>query len=251
MSKRWLIGGLVVAIPLVAWGVLMAASWAFRTTVEDSASIAQPVNEIVVGGDGNVKIVADDAAEMVTVDWRSRYFADRPEVAWHFDGDTLILDSDCGTFGVITNCTTHFTLRVPTGVALAVDTSSGDVEVEGETGALTLATSSGDVVARAAAPAIALDTSSGDVVVEGSADDVTASTSSGDVEISIAGEPPTSVRAETSSGDVLVEVPYADYDVETETDSGDDDVEGIRQDGAAPRTILARTSSGDVTVRAA
>jgi hypothetical protein len=250
VSRRWLIAGLIVAIPIVAWGVLTAASFAFRTTVEDTASIAQPVDEIVVDGSGDVKVVADETAEHVTVDWRSRYFVDRPEVTWRTDGDTLILDSDCGTFGVITNCTTHFTLRVPTGIALDVDTSSGDVEVEGETGVLTLATSSGDVVARAAAPAIALDTSSGDVVVDGSATDVTASTSSGDVEITIAGEPPDAVRAETSSGDVLVEVPYAAYAVETDTDSGDDDVEGIRQDGAASRTIVARTSSGDVKVRA-
>jgi hypothetical protein len=249
VSRRWLIAGLVVAIPLVAWGVLSVASFALRTTVEDSASIAEPVTEIVVGGDGNVKVVADDAADRISIDWRSRYFVDRPEVAWQIDGGTLILTSDCGTFGVITNCTTQFTLRVPAGIALAVETSSGDVEVEGQTGALTLVSSSGDVVARAAAPAIALDTSSGDVVVEGSATDVTASTSSGDVEIAIAGAPPASVRAETSSGDVLVEVPYAAYDVETDTDSGDDNVEDIRQDGSAPRTIVARTSSGDVTVK--
>jgi hypothetical protein len=249
VSRRWLIAGLVVAIPLVALGVLSVASFAFRTTVENSASIAEPVTEIVVDGDGNVKVVADDAADSISVDWRSRYFVERPAVAWRIDGETLILTSDCGTLGVITNCTTHFTLRVPTGIALAVETSSGDVEVEGQTGALTLATSSGDVVARAAAPAIALDSSSGDVVVEGSVTDVTASTSSGDVEIAIAGAPPASVWAETSSGDVLVEVPYAAYDVETDTDSGDTDVDGIAQNGRAPRTIVARTSSGEVAVK--
>lgn len=250
MSRRWLIAGLAVALPLVAWGVLMAASFAFRTTVEDGVSIAERVERVVVDGDGDVKIVADAAADSVTVDWRSRYFVDRPDVTWQVDRSTLNLESSCGTFSVITNCTTRFTLRVPAGVALAVQASSGDVEVEGPTGALTLATRSGDVVARAAAPAIVLDTRSGDVVVEGSATDVAASTRSGDVEITIAGEPPAGVRAETESGDVLVEVPYAAYDVETDTRSGDDNVTGIREDSAAPRTILARTSSGDVTVRA-
>ncbi len=112
-------------------------------------------------------------------------------------------------------------LRVPAGVHLVVDTSSGDVEVAGDLGEGRLAvdTASGDVAVRGPAAELVVDTASGDVLIEGE-DELPAAS------------------VDTASGDVLVAAPVGELRVDTA--SGDLTVRGRLG------SLVASSASGDV-----
>jgi Toastrack DUF4097 len=248
MSRRWLLIGLSLAIPIALIGAVTAISFAFRTTTADAATVSDRVSRIVVDGDGDVDLSAVAGRENVSLQWKSHYFIDSPEITWRLEGETLTVRNDCGAAGWLTNCVTDFTIEVPAGLPVTLDTSSGDVAVEGPTGRLSLHTDSGDVTARGSSASTDAASDSGNVSIASSSSEVSASSDSGDVDVTISGEPPDRVEATTDSGDVDVTVPYAAYSVETETDSGDEQVDGIVQDDRASRMIIASTDSGDVTV---
>jgi hypothetical protein len=249
VSRRWLVAGLAVAVPLTLAGVLTLVAWVFRSSTAGAAAIDDVPGAIVVDVDGDVTVAAVEGAGTVSLRWDSRYFVDRPDVSWRRDRDTLVVSDGCGGFfWPLTDCTTDIRVEVPVGLDLDVGTSSGDVRIEGPLGAVTAGTSSGDVLVRGAAASVDASTSSGNVTVDTNASRITATTSSGDLAVMASGSPPERIEARASSGDVRVSVPYAAYDVDADADSGDEQVSGIVQDGRAERTIVATTSSGDVSI---
>jgi hypothetical protein len=54
--------------------------------------------------------------------------------------------------------------------------------------------------------------------------------------------------AVTDSGNVRVAVPRGDYAVDTHTDSGDTNVDGIMRNDHARKSIEAKTDSGNITL---
>lgn len=248
MSKRWIIAGLVVAVPLALIATFTVFTWAFRSSAAGAAVIPDPPRAVVVDGNGDVTVEAVAGLETVSLAWDSRYFADRPKVSWRRDGDTLVVSDDCGRLDWLLNCRTDIRIEVPVGYDLDVETSAGNVHVEGPLAAVKADTSSGDVVVVGSTASVDASTSSGNVTVDSGATRIRAKTSSGDVSVTASGLPPERIEATTSSGNVRVRVPYAAYDVDIDSDSGDEEVDGIIQDGRAERVIVAMTSSGDVSV---
>jgi DUF4097 and DUF4098 domain-containing protein YvlB len=169
-------------------------------------------------------------------------------------------------------------IALPRRATIVVETSSGDLEIDGLTGDQHYRMASGDLRMRAVAGGIVVQGVSGDVsvVVVGDAD-VTLTTVSGDVELRagtlrslsvattsgdakvagrFAGPGPFSI--ETVSGDVLL-APAGDLRMEMRTVSGDlsSDVGGRIESGRGRRsvsigsggpTLALRSMSGDVTV---
>jgi hypothetical protein len=169
-------------------------------------------------------------------------------------------------------------IALPRHATIVVETSSGDLEIEGLTGDQHYRMASGDLRMRGVAGGIVVQGVSGDVNVVAAADaDVTLTTVSGDVELRagtlrslslattsgdakvagrLAGPGPFSI--ETVSGDVLLAA-AGDLRVEMRTVSGDlsSDVGGRIESGRGRRsvsigsggpTLAVRSMSGDVTV---
>ena len=169
-------------------------------------------------------------------------------------------------------------ISLPRRATVVVETSSGDLEVDGLTGDQHYRMASGDLRMRAVGGGIVVQGVSGDLNVVAVADaDVTLTTVSGDVELRaatlrslsvastsgdakvagrFAGKGPFSI--ETVSGDVLL-APAGDVRMEMRTVSGDlsSDVGGRIESGRGRRsvsigsggpTLAIRSMSGDVTV---
>lgn len=169
-------------------------------------------------------------------------------------------------------------IELPRRATIVVETSSGDLEIDGLTGDQHYRMASGDLRMRAVAGGIVVQGVSGDVSVVAVADaEVTLTTVSGDVELRagtlrslsvattsgdakiagrFAGPGPFSI--ETVSGDVLL-APAGDLRMEMRTVSGDlnSDVGGRIESGRGRRsvsigsggpTLALRSMSGDVTV---
>ncbi len=131
-------------------------------------------------------------------------------------------------------CDVQLSLEVPSGFAVTLRSSSGDLSTSGITGAQALESSSGDVSVRDAPGTVQVNTSSGDVT----ANDLgraRMTSSSGDFEIDgVRG----GLELHSSSGDVTVR--GARDSIAVWTTSGDLDLE------SAPRWIHARTESGRI-----
>jgi DUF4097 and DUF4098 domain-containing protein YvlB len=176
------------------------------------------------------------------------------------EGDTLVLNGDCGW-----NCDADFVVKVPRGTKVTGDIGSGDLVVTGAAGVDT-SSRSGEVKVQDVEGRVRVETTSGNVEldridggldVEVTSGDITGEhlsggaervkTSSGDIELDLDEANPVSV--EGTSGDIEVTVPNSgSYTVTTDAASGevDNDVPPV-QKGTHP--IDVRTTSGDITLK--
>ena len=122
--------------------------------------------------------------------------------------------------------TLDLTVDVPDQIALEVEDSSGDLEID-SVAALDLADSSGDIRIRAVDGELTLQDSSGNIDVRSVRGDVTLTDSSGDVELEeVAGDVTVPVD---SSGDLEIRGVEGSVWIQTDT-SGDIDIVDVRDD---------------------
>ncbi|WP_214414317.1 DUF4097 family beta strand repeat-containing protein [Sphaerisporangium fuscum] len=174
--------------------------------------------EIVVNESGRTGIHVTE-----TLHWRSS----KPTTRHPVEGDALRLDSTCshGDFA----CSVDYTVEIPHGLQVRVDTGSG---------AITLRALSGEVKA---------STGSGDIDANGlGGKQVTARTGSGDVDLRFAAVPD-NVTVDSGSGAGVVRVPQNTYNVTAWTGSGEKRVD-VDNDAGSPRRISVKTGSGDAKV---
>jgi DUF4097 and DUF4098 domain-containing protein YvlB len=240
--------GIAISIALILGG----AYWALTGLTEDTKTSqdhypAQGAALTIETKSADVEIRSGDG-DQITVDRtiERNVFGSDPSEKYE-DGKLRIRDTGCGflSFG----CKTDYVITVPKDVKVTVDSSSGDLRVNGLPAGADLETSSGSIEVHDVGGSLSLKSSSGDL----EAQDVTATTvstrsSSGDIDLDFA-VAPQSVQAQASSGDVTIHVPAGDeaYKVDTDTSSGDESA-NIKSDPSATRTIEAKSSSGDVTV---
>jgi DUF4097 and DUF4098 domain-containing protein YvlB len=95
---------------------------------------------------------------------------------------------------------------------------------------------------------VTVEADSGDLHAQGiDVRDMHANSDSGNVKVTASGTT-SRVVALTDPGNVKVAVPHGDYAVETHTDSGDTNIDGISRNDHAPKSIEAKTDSGDITL---
>jgi hypothetical protein len=192
--------------------------------------ITGPVAVLEVSTDaGGVSVIgSDDPTVTVT---RSIYRdPDAPVETVRHDGDLLHIESECPVDSPRGPCRIDYEVTVPRDTAVAVGGASGDLATTGLAGPLTARSASGSIL-----------------VVEHRSPTTIAEAASGDVEVRL-GERPVSLQAQSVSGNVRIVLPDAGpYRVDTDTVTGETDVD-VRDDPGASSTIRARTTSGDITV---
>jgi len=238
------LGGLVAL-----WGALFFAAWSVRQSERSSQVYADVETLRIEGGSGDIDVIAEDRDDVEVVTHLS-WGLKKPRVEQGFSDGALTLTGSCGFWGSFgpEGCTAEFEVRVPRDLDVEVRGSSGDVSGRGLTGPVSLYTSSGDVTATDLSGRLRIGASSGDLDVDGfRGDELDADTSSGDVTVR-ALVVPRRISAVASSGDVTVAVPgEVAYDVESDTSSGDTNVE-VDQSRGSSHFIRVETSSGDVSV---
>jgi hypothetical protein len=190
----------------------------------EQALIEEQVSTVrVVVGAGDVTLEGADVAD---VNVSARIEGPANHLGHVLDGDVLTLFDECHEH----HCSVDVHAVVPAGLAVDVQTGSGDLDVSGLLGTLVLHTGSGDVRGQGLA-----------------AIELAAQTGSGDISLEV-NEPAQNVRLQTGSGDVALGVPAGSYRLSNSTGSGDRRVHDVEGDPAAPGVIEIRTGSGDVTI---
>lgn len=223
--KTMAVAGAVLGISLVASACDLRFDFNGQQAVE-SYDVKDKVAVIEAHtGSGDI-LVSESDRTGVHVTETLHWNGDKPADGHSVDGDTLTLAYKCD------NCSVDYKVEVPRGLAVKIDTGSGDVTLRNLSGQVNASTGSGDVDARGLA-----------------AEQVKARAGSGDVTLRFSAVP-TQVQAETGAGDSRLWVPDGAYNVNASTGSGDRKIE-VLDDDSAPHTITVRTGSGDAEVHKA
>ncbi|TDQ51410.1 DUF4097 family beta strand repeat-containing protein [Actinorugispora endophytica] len=242
-----LVGGFAVGGVAALTGCGLAVDVSAGVTEEGATDTYTGVDALELSSrDGAVTITGGDVSE-VTVERVLRYTGDTPP------GETVTEDG--GTLGVVAEgcgdggglglvwCDIDYTVTVPVGTAVSVDSADGSVTVDGTGASLDARTRDGEVVIRGAAGRVDAYTADGSVTLSGvEAGAVTAETSDGGVEV-------TDTVADTLSvttRDGRVDLSGAEAgSIAAETSDG-----GIEVTGAVFDTLTARSNDGALAVTA-
>lgn len=260
-ARRW--GGLLLVVGVV-WlvfeltsrGSLFGLGLGFVERREDTTAQSFAAARLEVRTASNSVTLERAGGEEITVTavrhgfgWNAdaaRASLDRLDVQIDQSGDTLRVEvRRAGGIGGFIGRAPYVDLRigVPDGVALDVQTVSGDLRAEGLRADGRLATVSGDISVADSAGELAVSTTSGDVELAGDLASPQVESVSGEIDLDGATG---ALRARSISGDMSLRG-LRDAQLDLESTSGDIEVEGDLG-GAASRVS---NISGDVEVRLA
>ncbi|ACZ88181.1 hypothetical protein Aros01_07047 [Streptosporangium roseum] len=175
--------------------------------------------------------------------------ADEGNASWSLEGGTLAVGIVCS--GIVINCDSQHTIKVPPGVTIEVG-SDDDVNAVRLPQALTVTTRDGNVRTDAVSGPMRLVSQSGKVTARRiRSADVTARSSDGLVALYFA-TVPSRVEAVSDSGTVDVVVPETRDAYRVDVSSKDGTATSrVPRASSAPRSLHARSGEGDVRVRQA
>ncbi|WP_214108900.1 DUF4097 family beta strand repeat-containing protein [Acrocarpospora catenulata] len=216
------LAGAVMGAGLVLSGCGMDLNFGRSQAVQDY-DVSDKVTALSVNTGAGDVVVNESDRTGIKVTETVHYRGERPEGGHRVDGETLMLEYDCG------DCSVDYHVEVPKGLRVKIDTGSGHITLRSLSGPLDLSAGSGDIEARGLGGRTAL-----------------ANTGSGDIELRYV-SPPDQATLETGSGNGVLYVPKGAYNVELNTGSGDRTVQ-VTEDPAATRKIVIKTGSGDAKI---
>lgn len=194
---------------------------------------------------GDIKLTSS-AGTSVEIDAKSTHVLRDPSVKRTTGDGTLKINQDCSDFN-IGPCNTKFTIAVPTGVSVKVD-SVGKLDADGVRGDISV-DDGNSVKGKDLYGKLDLKTGAGPIELDKlSSLDVKAVTEKGKVTLKF-DVSPVRVDVESESGSAKVDVPSnsTKYKVDATTANGKSVVD-VPNDQNSDRSIRVRTQSGDVEV---
>ncbi|MET7609991.1 DUF4097 family beta strand repeat-containing protein [Streptomyces seoulensis] len=218
MKTKLLLAGTVMA------GVALSGCAVQDKSATDQYGIDAKVTALsVTTKGGNIDVVPGDGTGAHVTE-KIRYADDKPRTEHSAGGGRLTL-----TAPRCDDCSVNYTVSVPPGTTLTLDTDGGNITIRGVNGATKARTGGGNVH-----------------VIDTAPKTLSARTDGGTIEASLT-RPPSSVDAETGGGNITVRLPRGTYAVEATTGGGRTDV-SVPTDPDSPHHVRARTSGGNLTV---
>ncbi|BDH08735.1 DUF4097 family beta strand repeat-containing protein [Streptomyces seoulensis] len=172
---------------------------------------------------GDIDVLAGDGPG-ARVTEKIRYAHDKPRTEHSVsDGRLTLTAPSCDDCGV------SYTVSVPPGATLTLDTEGGNITVRNVDGDMKARTGGGNVHVTDAAPK-----------------NLSARTDGGNIEAALT-RPPSALDAETGGGNVTVSLPRTPYTVKATTDGGRSDI-SVPTDPSSPHHVTIRTGGGNIKV---
>ncbi|MGZ4603077.1 MAG: DUF4097 family beta strand repeat-containing protein [Kineosporiaceae bacterium] len=225
-------GTVVAALPVAGTSLGVVSQFFHQERIE-TAVYTQPVTTMAIRTtSGDIRVTAGAPGSPVVIRRVLQWSFGRAGSAESITDGRLDVAARCSGGLGLGDCSVDYEVTAPPGLALRLDSHSGDVDVAGTAGDLAVSVHTGSITVLGARSGRAeLSTSTGDI----------------DVRFAVA---PHDVRAPSSTGSVVVQVPSdgTSYDVRAATSTGDQSVR-VPTNPTASRHIDARTSTGDIEVR--
>ncbi|MFF7967423.1 DUF4097 family beta strand repeat-containing protein [Streptomyces sp. NPDC007903] len=219
-------------VKLVVAGVALVGAALSGCAVQDKSATAQygidaKVTALsVTTKGGNIDVVPGEGTGAQVTE-KIRYANDKPRTEHSVSNGRLTLTAprcdDCGV---------NYTVSVPPGTTLTLDTEGGNITVREVDGAMTARTGGGNVRVTDTAPKT-----------------LSARTDGGNIEASLK-KPPATLTAETGGGNVKVVLPRTPYAVDATTSGGRNTV-SVPTDPSSPHHVTIRTGGGNIDVNLA
>ncbi|MFE7482632.1 DUF4097 family beta strand repeat-containing protein [Streptomyces sp. NPDC057552] len=171
----------------------------------DSRTFGLTGKTLVVESGSNLRLEAADGPELTVDRDLTGQAAEDGNASWELSGDRLKLTAKCS--GMVLNCSSEYTVKVPSGVAVTVVTTGADVLAEGLANALTATTGTGAIRVERSSGTLRLSSGTGRVVVRdaGSAH-VDVRSDNADHTLSFS-KAPSRVSSRTKIGDIKLTLP--------------------------------------------
>jgi hypothetical protein len=275
-ASRWAWGlsGLVAAVALAVPGTRLIAltgvPWHQPPPLHDvtrSLTVPQPVTSLIVQSYGGQVRVTAGPARRVQVTERIAYElkdGGPPAITESVSGGRLSLgDPACQ----LSSCYTAFTVTVPAGTTVTVDTGGGPADISGVaaatvdsggglaritqvSGPLTVSTGGGPLTLDEVTGPLRADTSGGMLIARGiTSGTANISTGGGPAQVVFAA-PPETVSLDTDGGPAILRVPGGPYAL-TATSDGGPELIGIATDPAAHPSIHISSGGGPLQIEPA
>jgi Putative adhesin len=248
VRRAAIIGGGLLALLAIGWGVFTAVGLIAREKTSDPVSINGSVRHVIVDLDAGGMTLHGGAAPSVTGTRTVERNFRAPSFSETLTGDTLTVKSRCPSF-VNSLCSVNYDLNVPAEVTVEAKSSGGSLTASDITGDLTLSSSAGSVSVTGGSGRLKLSSSAGSVKVsESRSTEINARSSAGSMKVSLLA-PPTNVDLSSSAGSTTLEVPRTSdaYDVDASTSAGSSTVT-VDTSTSSARKIRVRSSAGSVKV---
>lgn len=204
------------ALPLL----LIGASGGCVVAVDETITINQPVDEIVIGVTaGDVKVFAHDGPVELSGDFGG---AGRGPIGHDLVDGVLTIQYDCRL------CGGQLTIECPPETVITADVGGGDLTVSSMSGAVTASLGGG--TAR---------------VKDHGAGPVSIATDVGDADVSFV-ERPAWVDVSLGTGTIGIDLPAGAYALELDAPRGLIQVSGVTDDPSNPNTITAYAGTGSI-----
>ncbi|MFC7013905.1 DUF4097 family beta strand repeat-containing protein [Streptomyces viridiviolaceus] len=201
-----------------------------KTTVEESQyEVDEKVTSLRIRTNGgNVEVVAASSSG-VSVTERVEYADEKPRTEHSVRKGELSLSATGCARSDASEYSVDYTVAVPRGAIVSVETGGGDISVRGLSGVMEADTGGGNVRIRQSAMK-----------------KLSAHTGGGNLDTSFTAAPG-QVEAESEGGNITVRLPEGTYAVDARTDGGDREV-GIASDPSSAHKVKAYSGGGNITV---
>lgn len=229
MKTITIAGGLLASTMLLT-GCGMAGLVGPRNEDTVTYDVKDKVGALRLESGAGDSVITETGGNVVRVTEILRWSGDdKPKPRHSVDGDELSVSYQCPA--AWSNCSVDYKIEIPKGLAVHIQSGSGDVTLRSLTGSLDVRAGSGDVDASGlAGKTLSVQVGSGNIALKST----------------IA---PDRTELDTGSGDIELTVPDGAYAVTSRIGSGDLAVH-VRKDAASPHKISIRAGSGNVTVAA-
>ncbi|MFI6795263.1 DUF4097 family beta strand repeat-containing protein [Streptosporangium canum] len=181
---------------------------------------------VLVGGSGDI-VITEAAGSVVKVRETLRWSSDKPTTKHEVEGDDLVMTYDCPN--AVDNCSVAYTVEVPRGMRVEVETGSGDLHL------------------RALGNPIKAKVGSGDLEGTGlTGAEIKVEAGSGDTTLKYA-TVPDSIGLVGGSGTAELILPGGPYNVDAKAKTGEATV-SVKSDQNSPHKVVVRTGSGDISL---
>ncbi|MFJ4006921.1 DUF4097 family beta strand repeat-containing protein [Streptomyces sp. NPDC090023] len=216
-TKLWVAGTVVAGLALGGCAIQN------KTATSQYGIDAKVTALSVTTKGGNIEVVPGDGTG-ARVTEKIRYADDKPRTEHSVrDGRLTLTAPSCHDCGV------NYTVTVPRGTTLTLDTEGGNIEVRQIDGEMTARTGGGNVSVTDTAPK-----------------SLSARTDGGNIEATLT-KPPTTLTAETGGGNVTVTLPRTPYAIDATTSGGRSTI-SVPTAPTSPHHVTIHTGGGNIDV---
>lgn len=220
-----------LSLVITAIAVAGTALTACEGHTEDMShyQVGENVTSLSIRTNGGTVDLTTSNSSRIGVTEHFWYTGEKPRTEHPVRNGELVLNApDCRATGA-DECGVDYTVTVPPGLTLALDTGGGDITADGLSGTMEARSDGGNVrIRKSAMTKVVTDTGGGDL----------------DASFTAA---PAQTEASSGGGNVTVRLPHSTYAVDARTDGGDRKVD-VRSVPASPRAVKVRTGGGNATV---